>query len=660
MGGILQTAVWHRLLGISVLIFLLPADGSARGVSPYLPLNMAPAMERDIERVLILAGRSVLTRPLPAARVLDALPDACAVDPVVCRRVRRYLDRYMHKYGVSEASVEIASGDGDATVPNQHAMPYDSAWSASVLGYWQPSDYASLSLGGVAYDGDATPVGSMLSLGFEYAQVDIGYRDHWFSPFTDHAMFISTQAKTLPSITLSNYTPISSWGIRYEIFASEMEESERIVFEDGYTTGKPRLAGLHVSIEPASGWSLGASRMMQFGGGERGGDSFSDFMDALFRPREADNAGDDLATDEEFGNQVAAWTSEFIYPGPVPFSAYLEYAGEDTSYDGNYRLGNSALSLGIHFPRLWDRWELTYEASDWQNGWYVHHIYQDGLTNDGHVIGHWGADARVLNDGVGAQTHMVKVGWEPAFGGVFEFRGRSVRNEDYSTYDYEQGYDVGVSYTRPMGQFMATVGAIGGRDVFGESFGRVAAQLRWGDEWQGSGATPYSARAASNNDRADVFVEVGSTASRLTIHPGDTTPRVNKNTAATPHLGIGARREVSERSDLGVRIEYDRIDGATLLSVRALDYRYRFKNPLALGFFVGAARYDVATAAYGYQIGAGLEWRNLFRNMDAGIDVRYMDKMARDKLLPSDPDTFPRPDIFYDVYAATFTLRYRW
>ena len=63
--------------------------------------------------------------------------------------------------------------------------------------------------------------------------------------------------------------------------------------------------------------------------------------------------------------------------------------------------------MGINFPRLWRRLDLTYEASEWQNGWYVHGIYLDGLTQDGDVLGHWGADERVFEDAVGAQTHML-------------------------------------------------------------------------------------------------------------------------------------------------------------------------------------------------------------------------------------------------------------
>ena len=96
-----------------------------------------------------------------------------------------------------------------------------------------------------------------------------------------------------------------------------------------------------------------------------------------------------------------------------------------------------------------------------------------------------------------------------------------------------------------------------------------------------------------------------------------------------------------------------------LLAVRALDYRYRFDNPLALSFFVGAARYDLATPAYGYYLGGGMQWRNILPRTDLSLDLRYADKVARDKLLPDDPGTDPRPDSFYDVTGATLSLSYR-
>ena len=120
---------------------------------------------------------------------------------------------------------------------------------------------------------------------------------------------------------------------------------------------------------------------------------------------------------------------------------------------------------------------------------------------------------------------------------------------------------------------------------------------------------------------------------------------------------IGA---VSTHSDLGVRAEFDDIDGDLLFSVRALDYRYRFNNPLAVSVFLGASRLDLATPAYGYYYGAGVQWRNLLPRTDVGLDLRYGDKIARDKLLPSDPPSEKRPDSFYDLTGATLSISYRW
>jgi hypothetical protein len=426
----------------------------------------------------------------------------------------------------------------------------------------------------------------------------VGYRPRWYSPFTDSAMLITTEAQTLPSITLSNYKPMGGWGFTYEIFLSEMEYSDRIHFGDNCnpkqppqpgetcTAGKPRLGGMRVGIAPVPGWSLSANRLLQFGGGDRDS-SFSDFVRALWRPRQYDNIGSGVTQQTQFGNQLASFTSRFIFPSATPFSAYLEYAGEDTSYEGNYRLGNSALSIGLHFPRLWNHFDLTVEASEWQNAWYVNNVYGDGLTENGRVLGHWGADRRVLGDGVGAQTLMARLGWEPGFGGLMQFRARTVENESYGEFDYERGYDASLSYSRTLMGFTAGGEVTVGRDTFGEDYSRLAGFVRFGDEWSSGGRTGYWGSEVKRPHGAELFVDAGVAASEVTIRLGnripgvDGVPQETTSMEFTPHIGIGARRSVSARSDLGVRAEIDRIDDHMLLAVRALDYRYRTQGPLA-------------------------------------------------------------------------------
>ena len=654
------------LIRIALCIGLLagtPAGAAgARGVSPYLPLHLEPEMERQVEQVLALADKPFLTRPIAAAVVWDALPAACARDAVLCRSVERFLRRYMGRAGVAEASIAGGHADGSGRpVPNRHGLETGSPWEASARLYWQPFDHALLTLGGVAYDGEVTPTGSLLSLGWSFAQFDAGFRDHWLSPFSDSAMLLSTEAPTMPSVTLSNYVPLTRLGIHYEAFAAQMTKSDEILFEGGFTSGHPKIAGLHLSIEPVSGWSLGVNRIMQFGGGARGGNSIGDVIDAFFNPSGHDNVNTGADIDEQFGNQAASLASRFVFPGAVPFSVYAEYAGEDTSRGRNYLLGNSALSVGIDFPLLWERYDFTLELSEWQNGWYVHGVYQDGLSNGRRVIGHWGGDQRIFGDGVGVRSAMARLGWRPAFGGSFALRGRTIENESYSANAYERGYDIALSYARPMGAFTFGGELYAGRDVFGEDFSRIAAFVRYAPDGSAGAShalVPIEGGSRTRAEGAELFVDLGVNASETRIDLDDDIPRLTSDREVAAHFGIGARRRVSAHQDLGVRVEYDEIDGHSLLGVRALDYRYRFAGPFALTAFAGAARYDLATPAYGLYIGAGAQWRDLLPRVDLALDLRYASKVARDDLVDGDP-VGGRPDSFYDITSAALYLSYR-
>ena len=644
-----------RAAGALVLAAALgfPGLAAARGVRPYLPLNLSPEIERQIDQVLIYAGRPIVRRPIAAATVLDALPDACKVDQVLCNRVRRYLQAYMTRYGVTDASIAAsATEDSERTLPNSRGMSEGDSWSASVSAYYQPSDHVLVQLGGVAYPDEAMASGSMLSLGWEYAQLDVGYRDHWWSPMTDSSMLISSQAKTMPGITLSNYTPISSLGFRYEVFMARMGHFDDIAFEGGTTSGNPRLFGVQVGIEPVRGWSLSASRLLQYGGGERD-DSLSGLFHAFFNPVRYDNS------DDEFGKQPAALTSQFVFPTPRPFAVHLQYAGEDGSRAEGWRLGNVSLSAGIDVPRLWNRFDLTYEVSDWQNSWYVHQIYPEGMSSDGHVIGHWGGDDRVLGDGVGAQSHSLRIGWMPSFGGRLELRYRTLANEDYSGNDYQREHELSVRYSRSTNQFVYGAQVDVGRDVFGEDFGRVGGFLRLVPGGAESGITVAEPEPEEVRHRIQMFVDAGLGVSRLKYNPSDNGVTPERDTTSTgAHVGFGIRGAVSQRSDIGTRIELDDIDGSTLIGVRALDYRYRIGEKLALNVFAGAARYGVETAAYGYYGGIGGQWRDVVRGLDLSLDLRASDKILRDTLLPSDPQN-GWGDVYYQIYSANLYLSYR-
>jgi hypothetical protein len=456
------------------VLVMLATTAEARGVSPYLPVDISPEIERKIERVLILADQPSLKRPFAAATVRDALPRACEVDAALCAEVNRYLTSLTRTAGITYATLTASQSSGaDTAVPTSHGMSSESSYDAAIAAYWQPGAAFLVTAGVLAYEGEATPTGTVASFGLDVLQVDVGYRDRWWSPAQGNAMLLSTQAATMPSVTISNYRALTKANLRYEAFVARMSESSNIATTTGTTSGHPQLAGLHLSIEPFPGWSLGVARLMQYGGGERE-ETFSDMFRAFFNPSGADNTG----TPEDFGNQLASLTSQFTIGKPLPLSIYFEYAGEDTSTARNFRLGNSALSAGVAFPKIGDRFAAAFEITEWQNGWYVHHIYLDGLRHDDHVVGHWGGDWRRLGDGVGAYSAFARLNVDRVFGGELEATYRQLDNEDYSG-GYETARQIDARYSRPWNDLFVGGEVSSGQDVFGESYSRVGVFVRF-------------------------------------------------------------------------------------------------------------------------------------------------------------------------------------
>jgi len=672
------SALLKRVLAPACLGCALGAAARADSLSAYLPLNLEPEMERQVERVLILADEPILKRPIPVELVRAALPDACRKDAPLCQRVRRYLERWSHDYAVTHASAAGAATQGaHVTLPNQHGLASNDDWELSAQGYVQPSDYLLLSAGAIAYAGRTEATGSMLSIGTSWAQLDAGYRDHWLSPMTDTgSMLLSTESPTTPSVTLSNWEPLTRLGFQYEFALTRLGQTgadagaslagNNIVYQGVASRGDPHLFSMQLSIEPFPGWSLGLNRNLEYGGGSGLPDSARFLLRDFFKPS---------GLSQTQGNQQASYVSRFIFPGSTPFAVYFQYAGEDNSDGGSYLLGNAALSAGIDLPRLWRHFDATYEFSEWQNIWYVHSIFLDGMTSDGLVLGAWGADQRNFGDGVGARSQMLRLGWEPPFGGYLQLRARTLANQSYyggdirqytpgepAPFAYYHYYDVSLSYSHPWDGMTLGGEVTAGRDVDGSSFTRLAAFVRYGAD--GHSHEEAAADDADDADRgidthgSEWFVDAGVAASRVHTDLNGSLPTTTSSWGAAPHFGLGARRAVAANDDLGVRLELDEVESHSLLGVRALDYRHRYGDRFAVSAFAGVDRYDLATPAYSICFGAGVEWRNLFGALPGwslSVDYRHGQNLARDRVLPTDI-MGPRPESFYKIDSGVLYL----
>ncbi len=647
---------------LSFGILGVPGLAAAGGVSAYLPLNLEPEMERQIERVLILADEPILKRPFSVELVKIALPQACLLDKILCNKVSRYLERYSRDYAVTHASVTGSythGGVGDV-VPDQHGLPVKSHDELSLVAFVQPTDYLLASVGGISYSGRTVPTGSMLSMGFNWAQLDVGYRDHWLSPMTDSSALMSTEAPTTPSITLSNYEPLTRLGFQYEFFLTKLS-SQPISYNGVVRDGSPRLFGTQISIEPFPGWSLGVNRMLEYGGADLPSSPRFLVRD-FFKPS---------GLSQNQGNQQASYVSRFLMPTKTPFAVYFQYAGEDNSNGGSYLLGSPMMSAGIDFPRVLRYFDATYEISEWSNIWYVHNIFLNGMSEDGLVLGNWGADQRRFGDGVGARSQMLRVGWLPPFGGYLEEQVHVVANQTYyggdtrvfipgaPAFPYHHYYDFAVRYSRPWNGLTVGGEAMEGRDVFGKSFTRLSGFVRYGGDTRTRDADEYDDGDEQATPGApkgtEVFVDAGGNANRVKADLQKGLPSTTTNTQFGPHFALGARRAVSEHNDLGVRAEIDEVDKHSLIQFRALDYRYRFDGPLALGVFAGVARYNLETPATSLYAGLGLQWRNVLPGWDIDSDFRYGQNLARDHVLASDPQG-ERPESFYKIESVTFYI----
>jgi len=156
---------------------------------------------------------------------------------------------------------------------------------------------------------------------------------------------------------------------------------------------------------------------------------------------------------------------------------------------------------------------------------------------------------------------------------------------------------------------------------------------------------------------AEPFVDLGLNSSRVGAKVANRPARITTSTTGL-HLGVGVRRDLPKGGNIGVRLEIDDVDSNTLLAIRALDYRFNLSQRLAINAFAGAARLDLATPAYGYYFGGGVQFKDLRPKLDLSVDLRYGDKIARDNLLPTDPQG-GSPDNFYDLTGVSVYLSWR-
>jgi Capsule assembly protein Wzi len=169
---------------------------------------------------------------------------------------------------------------------------------------------------------------------------------------------------------------------------------------------RPYLVGMRIELQPTDRLQIGLSRTMQWGGQGRD-ESLRTWLRALFG---TDNIGNDGVTPaNEPGNQLAGVDWRWVIGQQRPLSIYGQVVGEDEA--GHLPSRNMVLlGADARVPvspgslRVFLEWANTLAgdiSGDPRPGAsYRHHIYRQGYTQDGVLLGHpAGGDVQIASIG---------------------------------------------------------------------------------------------------------------------------------------------------------------------------------------------------------------------------------------------------------------------
>ena len=166
-----------------------------------------------------------------------------------------------------------------------------------------------------------------------------------------------------------------------------------------------KLIGLRVTAQPLPYLELGASRAMQWGGGDRS-ESLSTLWNAIKGNDNFDNSDDDKS------NQIAGFDARLSLQPlvQVPMGIYAQYVGEDEAgglpAKKMYLAGVDYSSSYHNMPfQLYTEWTDTRSNGSAAGLSYNHHVYTDGFYQHGYPLAH----------AIGGDGQMISVGGDIRF-----------------------------------------------------------------------------------------------------------------------------------------------------------------------------------------------------------------------------------------------------
>jgi hypothetical protein len=236
----------------------------------------------------------------------------------------------------------------------------------------------------------------------------------WMGPSHSGTLLFSNNAKPIDMIRISNIksfklnflpTTVSNiiGYINANVFLGRLSKYKHIKLEnDSINEGYPKILGMQFSFKPTNNFEWGIYRTAIFGGGGRQ-QNLSTFRKVMWPSGDAENK-----STTEPGDQKGGFFAIYNFFNKIqPLKIYTEYAGEDAagmlpskwSSIFGIKLFDVAKIKGLSL-------NYEYTKMDKSNVWYTHHIYLDGYTNNGIIMGH-------AHGGIGF-VHYLNITYQPS------------------------------------------------------------------------------------------------------------------------------------------------------------------------------------------------------------------------------------------------------
>jgi hypothetical protein len=228
--------------------------------------------------------------------------------------------------------------------------------------------------------------------------VTAGWQQRWWGPGNDASSILSSNARPRPGVSLQRNlsTPFKtkwlSWLGPWNL-TTFMEH-----LDDERVTEDPLLWGFRFGFRPLKGLEINVTRTAMWCGEGRPCD-FSTFIKVMTGK---DNRGNNVAPEDEPGNQLAGYDIRWSLPKDIPVALYMQWTAEDGRGQG-VPLGNFLRMVGAeHWGTIGGLSHRTHvEVADTTareggfgfsdkkpNTAYNHPLYPTGYRYNKRVLGH--------------------------------------------------------------------------------------------------------------------------------------------------------------------------------------------------------------------------------------------------------------------------------